>query len=46
MVAALFQVHHDVEKGDLVSTLRVQGFKVPRQDVLVVFPEKQDVELW
>lgn len=39
MVAALLEVHHDVEQGDLVSSaLRVQRLKVLGQNQLVVFP--------
>ena len=39
MVAAFLQVHHDVEERDMVpSALGIQGFKVPGQNVLVVFP--------
>lgn len=39
MVAALLQVHHDVEQGHLVpSALGVQRLEVPRQDELIVFP--------
>lgn len=39
MVAALLQVHHDVEQGHLVaSTFGVQSLKVPGQYELVIFP--------
>ena len=39
MVAALLQVHHDVEQRHLVPTpLGVQRLKVPREDELVVLP--------
>lgn len=42
MVAALLQVHHDVEQGHLVSpALGVERLKVPRQDELVVLPVGQ-----
>lgn len=38
MVAALLQVHHDVEQGHLVpSTFGVQSLKVSSQDELVIF---------
>lgn len=38
VVTALFEVHHDVQKGDgLAAALGVEGFKVARQDVFVVF---------
>lgn len=38
MVAAFLQVHHDVEKRNLVSAaFGVQSLEVPRQDELVVF---------
>lgn len=37
MVAALFEVHHDVEQGHLIApTLGVQCLKVPCEDELVV----------
>lgn len=39
MVAALLQVHHDVEQGHLVaSTFGVQSLKVPGQYEFVIFP--------
>ena len=39
VVAALLQVHHDVEQRHLVpSALGVQCLKVPRQDELIVLP--------
>jgi len=39
VIAALFQVHHHVEQGHLVSSsTSVQGIEVTRQDELVVFP--------
>ena len=39
VVAALLEVHHDVEQGHLVApTLGVQGLKVPCEDELVVLP--------
>lgn len=42
MVAALLQVHHDVEQGHLVSpALGVERLKVPCQDELVVLPVSQ-----
>uniref|UniRef100_A0A8C4YG00 Uncharacterized protein n=1 Tax=Gopherus evgoodei TaxID=1825980 RepID=A0A8C4YG00_9SAUR len=41
MVAAFFEVHHDVEQGDLVSAPPgVEGLEVAGQDVFVVFPER------
>lgn len=40
VVAALLQVHHDVEQGHLVATaFGVEGLEVPRQDELVVLPD-------
>ena len=42
MIAALFQVHHYVDKRNLVATtFRFQGIVVPCQDELVVFPERK-----
>lgn len=42
MVAALLQVHHNVEQGHLVpSTFGVQSLKVSRQNELVIFPAGQ-----
>lgn len=42
MVAALLQVHHNVEQGHLVtSTFGVQSLKIPRQNKLVIFPAGQ-----
>ena len=42
MVAALLQVHHDVEQGHLVpSAFGVQSLEVSRQNELVIFPAGQ-----
>ena len=42
VVAALLEVHHDVEQRHLVPpSLGVEGLKVPRQDELVVLPVGQ-----
>jgi len=38
VIAALLQVHHDVEERDGVTTLDVQRGEVACQDVLVVLP--------
>lgn len=39
VITAFLQVHHDVEQRDLVpTTLRIQGFKIPRQYEFVVLP--------
>lgn len=39
MVAALLEVHHDVEQGHLVpSTFGVQSLKVSCQDELIILP--------
>jgi len=43
VVAALLEVHHYVEEGDLVPPAAgVQRLKVTRQDELVVFPGEQE----
>ena len=43
MVAALLEVHHHVEEGDLVTPpAGVQRLKVTGQDELVVFPGEQE----
>lgn len=39
MVAAFFQIHHDVEQGCLIAaSLDIQGFIVSGKYVLVIFP--------
>lgn len=46
MVAALLQVHHNVEQGHLVpSTFGVQSLKIPCQNKLVIFPAGQRSEI-
>ena len=45
MVAAFFQVHHDVEQRNLVAAaLTVQHVEVTRQNVLVIFPGDEKSE--
>lgn len=45
MVAALLQVHHDVEQGHLVaSAFGVKSLKVPSQNKFVIFPAGQKRE--
>ncbi len=41
VVAALLEIHHDVEQRHVVRALRVQRLEVARQDVLVVLPESR-----
>lgn len=42
MVAALLQVHHDVEQGHLVaSAFGVKSLEVPGQNKFVIFPAGQ-----
>jgi len=39
MIAALFEIHHDVQQWHLRWTAtRVQRFKVSRQNVLIILP--------
>lgn len=46
VVAALLQVHHNVEQGHLVpSTLGVQSLKISRQYKLVIFSTVQGTEM-
>lgn len=47
VVAALLQVHHNVEQGHLVSsTFGVKSLKVSRQNKLVIFPAGQKSEFF
>lgn len=43
MVTTLLQIHHDIQKGNLITSLDVQGTEVSGQDVFVIFPEVQKV---
>lgn len=38
MVAALLEVHHDVEEGDGLGTPHVQLLEIPCQDPSIVLP--------
>jgi len=39
VVAALLKIHHHIQQRDLVATPSgIEGFKIPSEDVLVVFP--------
>ena len=38
MVAALLELHHDVQQRHLLRPFGVERLEVPGQDVLVVFP--------
>ena len=45
MVAALLEVHHDVEEGDRLRASLVQLVKVLGQNPAVVFPAREPA-LW
>ena len=38
MVAALLEIHHDVEEGDRLGASRVQLLKISGQDPAIVLP--------
>ena len=43
MVAALLEVHHDIEEGDGLTASCVQLLKVPGQNPLVDFPASHHI---
>lgn len=46
MVAALLQVHHDIEEGDRLCATSVQLLKVAGQNPTIVLPEENKIILY